>query len=407
MNIRVENQPKLGKRILRSPIHHWNVRAKPFAIQPIFIAPVLPGETFKSAQLQSRVVTDPIKNRLIGWHQEYYIFYVKLTDLDGADDYKAMMLDPDPLASNIIAASNAKYYAFDDNIGIAYVEQCLKRVTETHFRDEGEAWDVVTIDGLPAAQLNVKNWSDSTFDTTQVDMEGATIAADSEIGDIDRSLALWEFLRANEMTEMSYEDYLRTHGVRGRETQSESHEPELMRYVRNWQYPSNTIDPDDGSATSVVSWAVNERADKDRYFAHPGFIFGVSVTRPKVYLGKQKGAVAQWLRSAFDWLPAIMSERTETSLREFTNAQGPLAGEVTNGYWVDVRDLYLWGDQFLNYDPEAATGGQTLLLPTTALQRKYPTEAMVDTLFTADTAEAVEQDGAVFLNILGHQRDHT
>ena len=31
------------------------------------------------------------------------------------------------------------------------------------------------------------------------------------------------------------------------------------------------------------------------------------------------------------------------------NNAGPLAG-ATNGYWVDIRDLFLYGDQFVNYD---------------------------------------------------------
>jgi len=30
--------------------------------------------------IQSRVVTDPLQNSLIGWWQEYYIFYVKHRD---------------------------------------------------------------------------------------------------------------------------------------------------------------------------------------------------------------------------------------------------------------------------------------------------------------------------------------
>ena len=53
--------------------------------------------------------------------------------------------------------------------------------------------------------------------------------------------------------------------------------PELITYSKEWTYPSNTIDTTSGAARSAVSWAVQLKADKDRYFKEPGFLVGVCV----------------------------------------------------------------------------------------------------------------------------------
>ena len=71
-------------RVTRGPRHSFNLRHRPFQIQPFLLAPVLPGETMKSLLLQSRAVTSPISNPLVGWWLEYYVFYVKHRDLDRA-----------------------------------------------------------------------------------------------------------------------------------------------------------------------------------------------------------------------------------------------------------------------------------------------------------------------------------
>ena len=67
-------------RVQRHPKHTFHLFTRPYQIQPFLIAPVLAGETMKNLLLQARVVTDPVQNRLIGWWQEYYFFYVKARD---------------------------------------------------------------------------------------------------------------------------------------------------------------------------------------------------------------------------------------------------------------------------------------------------------------------------------------
>lgn len=412
-------------RKLRNPIHTFNVKHMPFAIQPFMIAPVLPGETFKNLLLQSRAVTRPIVNPIIGWWLEYYFFYIQHRDLDGSQDFQSMVLNIEhSMAAQAPSGANPKYYNNTGAAGIDWVGQCLKRVTEEYFRDEGEAWNDYLIDGLPAAALNMDTWAtDTLIDITNMpdDAIDQTPTADIAIGELDKAYLQWEHLRAMKLINMSYEDFLKSYGVRGRLAEDPT-KPELIRYVRDWTYPSNTINPETGAPSSAVSWAVTERADKDRFFAEPGFIFGVTVARPKVYLAKQKSHLVQFLDNAFAWMPAIMRDEPYTSIKEFSNSAGPLAGNVTNGYVVDLRDLFIYGDQFLSFNPDAATDGTNAIdLPATnttpnpdVIVKNYPSEAMVDQLFVAAGEEPTQyaddgimQDGVVRLSILGTQVDHT
>jgi len=80
-------------RVGRYPKHTFQTRELPFTLQPICFARVLPGETLNNIFFESRVVTDPIRNALIGWKKEYYFFYIKATDL-GLDEFKQMFVDP-------------------------------------------------------------------------------------------------------------------------------------------------------------------------------------------------------------------------------------------------------------------------------------------------------------------------
>ena len=71
----VQSLPQSG-RVPRRPTHTWQVRHRPYVLQPFCIHPVLPGETLKEMFFQARVVTDPIKNPIIGWWLDHWWFYV-------------------------------------------------------------------------------------------------------------------------------------------------------------------------------------------------------------------------------------------------------------------------------------------------------------------------------------------
>lgn len=395
----LENMDKVA-RMIRAPSHRWRIDSKPWEISPIFLAPIVPGETLKNATLQARVVSDPVKARLVGWWQEYYVFYVKHRQMPLAADYMAMMLDPtDVLATS--AASSRDYY---NGYGHNFMAGALEVIVNKWFRKEGTIWTDHTIrTGRPAARLNIDSVLQSLTDTTVLPA-GGSLGSDQE--QQDRLADIYEFLRAQSFTKMTYEDFLASYGVRGAAIQQDR--PELIRYVRDWQYPVNTVEPTTGEATTALSWAVSERIDKDRYFQEPGFLVGLSITRPKVYLSNQTANGSVALDRAMRWLPAILQDDPTTSLAEFTTSQGPLgksSGGLTNGYWLDLRDLFVYGDQWV----DATAQKNDVPLPSVAAVFEYATEAMADELFVDDEGDlqTIQQDGVASFKILGTQMDHT
>lgn len=401
------------QRMPRYPTHTHHVRHKPWCITPFMIAPVLPMETLKRGVLQSRVVTDPIVNPLIGWWIEYYYFYVKHRDLDDRDDFTAMMLDHDYDLSTNPGHDAAVEKHYHQAAAVDWVGKCLKRVVEEYFRNEGETWNTNMIDGLPVASIGQQTWLDSVandnattdpdIDLTDVGSPGGAAVTASEIEDAMRT---YNFMRHQGLINMSYEDFLATYGVRTEKV--ELHKPELLRYVRDWTYPTNTVDATDGSPSSACSWSVRETMDKDRLFKEPGFILGVTVARPKVYLSGQTASAIRLLDNAFSWLPALLRDDPMTSLKEVA-ASGPPLDNNTLAYWVDVRDLFMYGDQFINFATTETDAG-LVALPTAGLEKRYATETDADALFAAtqpSTLDYVRQDGVTTLNILGTQEDHT
>ena len=397
---------RLG-RSMRNPQHRFQLRFRPFQLQPFLLAPVIPGETMKNLLLQARCVTDPIKNGLVGWWLEFYFFYVKHRDLDARDTLSNMHLVMNTDVSALKypgPAADAPYYTYDD--GMDWARLCLKRVTEEYFRDQGEAWNNFLIDTLPAVKVNHRDWTESLLDAAAVTAVDVADDDDTPASEIEQMMRTWEFMRDAKFINMTFEDFLRSHGVRSRSV-VEPHKPELLRYVREWQYPSNTVDPVSGAAAAAVSWAAAERADKDRFFTEPGFIFGVACVRPKVYSSTQSGSAAGLMDNAFLWLPALLADDPSSSLAKKAVSEGPLQG-TAGQYWLDMRDLLIYGDQFVNF-ATSATDANFVGVPNAALTNKlYPQSADCDALFkSAAPANLVRMDGVVNLSIAGAQVDQT
>lgn len=405
--VQVVNAPRTG-RVTRSPRHSFQLRQRPFLLQPFMIAPVLPGETMKSLLLQARCVTDPIANPLIGWWTEYYFFYVKHRDLEGRDDFSEMMLDLDKDMSpyDRSTAAPAFYAKAGDR---DWLQLCLNRITEEYFRADDET-TAPLIDGLPVVKINMDSVLNSAILDDNLELpidEDVDANADGNItaSEVDAAMRNWQFQRANNLTDMSYEDFLATYGIRPKP--EEHHRPELIRYVRDWQYPSNTVDPATGVPSSAVSWAISERADKDRFFREPGFIIGVCTQRPKVYLRNQDSAVSGHLRNALDWLPAIMRDDPWTSMRKYAETGGPFSVvSDAGGYWLDLKDLFIYGDQFINFSGTGITNGSFVDLPTAGFNTLYPSATDIDAFFAGENKK-VKQDGVVQLSILGALIDTT
>ena len=410
------------QRVPRYPQHPFHlIDQRPYQIQPFVCAPVLPGETLKNALVQARIVTDPLASPLIGWWAEHYMFYVKVRDLNGREDFQQMFIDPAKDMSAYDDATSAKTYHLNGTPtpAINWVNRCLRRVTETYFRAQGEAWDAFTLDGLPLAQVNTKDIRDSLetkenvedpvdIDLTDVGSEGGAAVTTREI---DNAMRNYQILRDHSMLEMTFESFLATYGINM--PKEESHIPELLRYTRNWTYPSNTINPSDGAPSSACSWAIRERADKDRKFKEPGFVFGVQIIRPKVYSATFRSSFTSLMNEGRKWLPALMAHDPWTSL-EAVSASAPPLTQAATDYIVDLKDLFLYGEQFLNFDPNgtAANGAINLPLNTVGtpdtINTRYPTSADVDSLFAGiSPANKIDTDGITSFNILGRQTDTT
>lgn len=396
----VSNAPQ--RRRIRRPRHDFYLITRPWQLQPFMLAPVLPGETLRNLMFQARAVTDPVANPLIGWWNEYWFFYVQFDDFEAsvAEDLKAMMLDV--AAGPGIAQTSAHNRDFYTALGgQKFTYEALRVITEHYFRDEGETAFGYTIGNLPIIKIGREGVHQSLMAASEMptyDVETGTDVAPTE--DVDALMRNWEVMTMMGLTKMSWEDYLKSAGVRGREAEDPA-KPELIRYVREWQYPSNTINPSTGAPSSAVSWSTRERADKDRFFTQPGFLIGITCCRPKVYLGNQEGSAASFLDNMKMWLPPLLRGDDYTSLREFAEDAG-FYDATDEGYWVDMRDLFAHGDQFLNFDPASVTnGGISVNLPLTTdvTKNDYASATDADNMFTEASNKRIRQDGVVELQI--------
>lgn len=401
----VADMPR-ARRVPRNPKHPFAIYHKPYALCPIAIMPVLPGETLKNLNWQARVVTDPVKAKLTGWSLEYYWFYVKHRDLTERDTLTAMMTTPGTDVTGIddVITSTAWYHGGTAG-NLNWVKMCTVAVTEEYFREEGETWNSALMESYPAVRIPQNGWWDSYLTATAEtgDDVSITVGVDDIVtaSEIDEAMQQYELLRYQGLTTQTYEEYLMTYGVRPEQTQV--NKPELLRYTKSWQYPTNIVEPTTGVPSSAVSWSIQERADKDRYFKEPGFVVGYTVARPKVYLSNQRGHIAALMNDVYKWLPATLNNpRASQKLIDNANA---VTNGITEDFWIDFRDLLYYGDQFVNFAMTETTMG-LVALPTAAGGFKYPTEAMVDGLFSSTTAEYVRQDGMATAMIMGSVHDH-
>lgn len=403
---------KRGRR-MRRPQHRFHLRNRPWQIVPFLLAPVLPGETMKNALVQARCVTDPINNPLIGWWLEYYLFYVKHRDMEERDTLTKMMLDPATSLAGLDSATSVPHYHENGaDLAINWSLMCYKRVVEEYFRNPGELYSDHQIGNYAAANINFESYLDSaindadfvTANDISLTSVGSTFGAEVRASEVETAMRQYELLSSMNLVDMTYDDFLRSYGVTLPEP--EEHVPELLRYTRQWQYPSNTIDPTNGTPRSAVSWSVAFRADKDRFFKEPGFIYGVTVCRPKIYLSNLSSSAAMLMRDAYSWLPAVMADDPRTSLVKVTALDPPLTAN-TDAYWIDVKDLLLYGDQFYNFAIAAADVNEVALPLATLAQpaagRPYAASADADALFVgASPANQVRMDGVASLQIATH-----
>jgi hypothetical protein len=423
---------KTGRKT-RSPQHPFYLKTLPYVLQPFLCAPVLPGETMTNLSLSSRVVTDPLSNPLIGWWKEYYFFYVKLQDLNIRNDVTTIMLNQE---ANLNAHTGKQtpeaphYYGNHHTIGaynyVEWLHFCMERIVAEHFRDEDCPYDdaVGRYNGMFLAQTPTEHLGQSFQRAsypaaTEEDaglLPGQVLPQygyDVPPG-MEAAHDAWLSMRASGITEATFEDYLRSFGVRvPKQEKVDLHIPEVLRYVRVWQQPSNTVDPASGGVSSACSWQVTERADKDRWFSEPGFVVGVTVARPKVYLQGMVNLGSSFMQTAYEWLPAVLRDDPYTSLRASADGgDGPFEmGQVgTDPYWWDVRDLFMYGEQFTNTPLWGEAGMNLVSLPRNFPDEKkwFPSMDDMNALFKGGAAaNKVREDGMVSLKILSALTDQS
>lgn len=399
-NPTVSLQGSSGGRSVRAPMHNFHVRQRPFEIQPVAIAPLLAGDSLRQARWEARVLTDPVKNTVAGWWSEFYLFYVRMSDLVEAPAAKTFLLTDSetPATTGLLTTDNPWTY-YDGTGGVDWLGMAMKPIIEKYFRVEGEDWNTWLLDGIPIASVPGKHWTDTLRATSEF-TAGTTI----EDEDYEGRWEVYEELRKQKLVTVTFVEYLRMQGVRVPDQlvaeNSDFRKPELLRYTRQFAYPQNTTDPLTGGIAAAASWVVTERSVKRIFADEPGFVVLVHVCRPKVYRANQTGNGLQLFRNGRAWHAGVQEDAPQETLitRETTTSTGPIS--TTVDYLADTNGLLHLGDQFLrgaNYPSVSLPDGSTL-------NSHYPAEAAIDGLFVSGSANTIWLDGALTLSITGRRK---
>jgi len=335
-------------------------------------------------------------------------------------------MNPTEDMTSLDSATNLDNYHENTSSGsdIDWVKLCLQRVVDEYFRYEGETsatagTTITSVAGntVPVAQLGDIGYLDSFANDADVITPANDNLASASAGqgdgttavtvaEIDAALKEWQLKRDSGLTQQTFEEYCASYYGQVAEA-VEEHKPELLRYSRDWTYPTNTIDPTNGTPRSAVSWVGQTTIEKARFFKEPGFIFGVTTTRPKVYLKGISSNAVSLMKSAQTWLPPSLMEDPWSSMTKVAAGDAPVTNN-TDAYWVDVKDILVHGDQFINF-ALSATDANLFNNPTaagTAVGKRYPASADIDALFVAASpANQVREDGITTLQIAGRQTD--
>lgn len=404
------------QRHTRRPQHRFNLRLIPYEIQPFLLAPVLPGESLTDMMLQAQTWSDPLKPDLknIGWWLQYNFFYVRHRDLpqEVRNLLAQMMLDPETDMSSLQAPEQSlPHYTFAG--GIDWTRLCLEHVTAEYFRDEGEDGNFpVGPNGLPLCRIYGRGTADAferlTLDGDYEDRRVDLIDDDGSLyaNDLSTMMGHWMAMREAGLVTMDYEDFMRTYGAQVREDEESPnlHRAEDIWSLRDFTYPTNTVEPTNGIPSVAVGWRTQKRGGKRIFCDEPGFIFGVTYCRPKIYLGNQTGSVAGLMHSVRQWLPPMLHHQADLGHVQSDVDEGPVPNTFAEGYWVDIRDLLIYGDQFINYDVSASAIAADL--PQADASRRYVAANEVRAMFATDFSEngSFQMDGLCSLSVKGRQR---
>jgi hypothetical protein len=392
------------------------------------VAPVLPGDTLKNLLCSYSAMTDPIKHPLIGWWFDFHFFYVPFRAMPASADLQTMVLDPafaDLGVAHDVPADVDWYHAMGTKPSFA--QQATQAVVEEYFRMEGETWNTggADLDGIPQIGMTKRTaLSSFIFDsaTAEPDVLPGTGDGDDNLDELLGSglsatfagaYDAYQALVAAQVVDITFEDWLTQYGVRLPAAHSDP-KPERVGSYSDWKFPSKAIDETDGSIAAACHWRDRVKFDKDRRFKEPGVILGLASATPKIYYGNQVEAVTDSLTRSLDWLPAVLGQHAFTSLKLFTSDAGgaavdvgPLGSTPTSDYWLDIRDLFVHGDQFVNF-ALTATDANIVALPTSSGKTRFVSTTDADNLFAAASPlNKVHAEGRIRLSFLSQVTDMT
>lgn len=411
MVINSGGKPKIT-RTNRFPSFPCHGKIKPYGLYPVFLHPVLPGETLQAATVKLNVVSMPVKNPLVGCWLETWLVYVKLTDID-PDLGQMFISDSESSTSYEASADNER--TFTKNGKIDWVQLCLNKFHASYFKHETEPVESSrTVEtGIPKIKLNNKSWYQN-FAYEDADVAVPT----TDASDMYKHLQEYAILQQMSLTEMTYEKYLEQFG--GSVARAAEGDPEVLRFARSWTQPTNIVEPSTGTPTSAWVWSDDVTLGKKaKRFNEPGFILCCQAVRPKMYNSTVRATATGQLWGFSDWFPiynledptaGIKTIDTDDTIFEAASRTDP--GEKTMLY--DHRDLLSHGEQFVNNwsDPEYAVPATSLQSfedadnPET-LRGEYALTADINSMFSVTADSFCNYDGIAMLTISGHVKDQT
>lgn len=410
------------ERITRRPATHFDLIYKPFQLQPMCCFPVLPGETMKNCMLQIQCWTDPLiaKSKNTPWHFEYFMFYVKMRDLpgweDATDGLGKDLIDMFESAESIAAHQDAdgNAWTYCPPGGVDFVLEATKRIAECYFREEGEAWDKATADGVPLVKLFGRGRRDVhdklTLANAYTDRRAGLdwdASGTITVDDVELAYREWAAQRDGTELDMDFEDWVRAAGGRAvtkNDERDELHEPEDIAHFREFTYPTNTVEPTTGTPAVAAGWRLSKQSRKQIRFQEWGWVVGYVVCRPKMLMLNQQGLYAAMMQTRETWFPPNMDPRSYSPDLLIDDATGPLKAIMDAGnvdYYVNLRDLMQHGEQFVNYAPAQASGFFATL-PEADADRFYPTTTDIMSVFTDTTNGRIRANGVVNMAIASY-----
>lgn len=402
-------QPGATKtRRMRNPSFPLQGGIQPMGLYPYFFTPVLPGETLDKHTLKNTLVSPPVKSPLAGAWAETWLFYVRITDIDPV--LSEMFIGTLTSTAGFTApADRPRYFTKSGQIDWLYL--ATQRIHETFFINEDETV-YMHPDGVPMIKrINTDAYESTVFEETP---PGPEALGDPEGEPISDQLYAYMRMRQMGMGVTSYEDYLKTYGLKSEITPKRG-DPELISYRRYWTLPSNVINPTDGSPSGAWYWRIDETNDKPKRFLEPGFLIGYHVVRPKLLDANIKFSLSSSLWGFQDWIPSYSLQDPAAGIRAVdAGAQPWITTPALNTKTVmfDHRDLLAHGEQMRN-------GGGRYTAPVTTfrdwgdasdvtqLRGEYVKSADLTALWADPSADKLDYDGICTVHIKGHVTDNT